>query len=210
LSKDQPRGRGAGHNPDNRYHRFQTIPFDDGWGREPVAKLPTRVETDHSRKAISYRPRISALARQFGERGFEFVFIYPNAELSDEERAEDARRLAIPGVYIDRGSFALAEALGLKSTGDVFVLDSEYRLRYRGAVDDQYGLGYTRDFPSRHYLRNALEALRNGDAIETPATAAPGCYIDADPAKDRRFQDLPGAQMMSSAIRLLPHQDLHS
>ena len=54
MSKDQPRGRGAGHNPDNRYHRYQTIPFDDGWGQEPVAKLRTRVETDHSRKAISY------------------------------------------------------------------------------------------------------------------------------------------------------------
>jgi DNA repair photolyase len=54
LSKDRPRGRGAGHNPDNRYHRHQTIPFDDGWGQEPVAKLRTRVETDHSRKAISY------------------------------------------------------------------------------------------------------------------------------------------------------------
>ena len=157
-----------------------------------------------------YRPRISALARQFGDQGFEFVFIYPNDELSNEERVEDARQLAIPGAFVDRGSFALAEALGVKSTGDVFVLDTEYRLRYRGAVDDQYGLGYTRDFPSRHYLRNALDALRNGDEIETPATAAPGCYIDADPAKDRQFQDLPGGQMISSAIRLLPRQELHS
>ena len=54
MSRDQPRGRGAGHNPDNRYHRHQTIAFDDGWSQEPVAKLRTRVETDHSRKAISY------------------------------------------------------------------------------------------------------------------------------------------------------------
>lgn len=144
-----------------------------------------------------YRPRISALAKQFGDQGFEFVFIYPNEELSNEERAEDARQLAIPGVYVDRGSFSLAEALGVKSTGDVFVLDTEHRLRYRGAVDDQYGLGYTRDFPSRHYLRNALDALRDGNDIGTPATAAPGCYIDADPTKDRLFQDLPDGQMIS-------------
>ena len=144
-----------------------------------------------------YRPRISALARQFRNQGYEFVFIYPNEELSNEERAKDARQLAIPGVYVDRGSFALAEALGVKSTGDVFVLDALQRLRYRGAVDDQYGLGYTRDFPSRHYLRNALDALRNGEEIGTPATAAPGCYIDADPAKDHLFQDLPGGQMIS-------------
>lgn len=144
-----------------------------------------------------YRARISTLARHYGNQGFEFVFIYPNEELSNHERAKDARQLAIPGVYVDRGSFSLSEALGVKSTGDVFVLDTEHRLRYRGAVDDQYGLGYTRDIPSRHYLRNALDALRDGKDIDTPATAAPGCYIDADPAKDRLFQDLPGGQMIS-------------
>ena len=32
--------------------------------------------------------------------------------LSVPAGAEDARQLAIPGVYVDRGSFALAEALG--------------------------------------------------------------------------------------------------
>ena len=54
MSKQRPRGRGAGHNPDNRYHSRRIIPFDDGWDQEPVARLRTRVETDHSRKAISY------------------------------------------------------------------------------------------------------------------------------------------------------------
>jgi hypothetical protein len=50
---------------------------------------------------------------------------------------------------------------------------------------------------SQHYLRNALEALRQGREVETPATAAPGCYIDADPAKDRLLPQLPGGQMFS-------------
>ena len=54
MSRDQPRGRGAGHNPVNRYHRQQTTPFDDGWDQQPVAEPRTRVKTDHSRKAISY------------------------------------------------------------------------------------------------------------------------------------------------------------
>jgi len=70
--------------------------------------------------------------------------------------------------------------------------DAEHRLRYRGAVDDQYGLGYTRDFPSQHYLRNALESLQQGREVETP-----GCYIDADPAKDRLLPQLPGGEMFS-------------
>ena len=144
-----------------------------------------------------YGPRISKMARLFGADGYGFVFIYPNEELQNKQRTEDAKHLDAPGLYVDRGSFALADALGVKSTGDVFVLDAEHRLRYRGAVDDQYGLGYTRDFPTQHYLRNALESLRQGREVETPATAAPGCYIDADPAKDRLLPQLPGGQMFS-------------
>ena len=54
MSRIPPRGRGAGHNPGNRYHRQQTEPFDDGWDQEPATRLRTRVENDHSRKAISY------------------------------------------------------------------------------------------------------------------------------------------------------------
>ena len=81
--------------------------------------------------------------------------------------------------------------------GEVFVLDTGHRLRFRGAVDDQYGLGYTKDVATRHYLRHALDALIEGEPVQTPATSAPGCVIDADPEKDRLFQPVADGQMIS-------------
>jgi len=148
----------------------------------------------------SYGPRISSMARHYAEAGFGFVFIYPSETLNSEQRRKDRKTLGVPGIFVDKGSYAVADALGVKSTGDVFVLDANFRIRYRGAVDDQYGLGYTRDIPTRHYLRNALDALKEGRRITTPATAAPGCYIDADPAKDHLIWPLPAGQMLSSLI----------
>ena len=145
----------------------------------------------------SYGPRIAQLARHYSNAGFSFVFIYPNEALDDEQRRKDRNTLAIPGVFVDKGSFALAQALGVKSTGDVFILDADFRVRYRGAVDDQYGLGYTRDIPMRHYLRNALDAIGSGRQVAVPATTAPGCVIDADPAKDGLIELLPDGQMLS-------------
>jgi hypothetical protein len=144
-----------------------------------------------------YAPRVAQLARQFTDADFGFVFIYPSETLDRDRRRQDARSLAANGVYVERGSFALAESLGVKSTGEVFVLDSAHRLRFRGAVDDQYGLGYTRDLPTAHYLRNALDALVDGRPVPVPATSAPGCYIDADPVKDRSFPPLQDGQMLS-------------
>lgn len=177
------------HGADGKNHRLYAASGERGTVivvRDPECPVSRR-----------YGPRISKLARQYHAEGFRFVFIYPNEELQTEQRTRDAHDLGVPGLYVDQGSFLLAEALGVKSTGDVFILDTTHHLRYRGAVDDQYGLGYTRDIPSRHYLRNALEAVRAGRAVTTPAVTAPGCYIDADPAKDRLFRELPGGGMIS-------------
>ena len=143
-----------------------------------------------------YGPRIRRLADIYGD-DFHFVFIYPSVDLTAEERATDAQMFGPRGIYAERGSFALAELLGVTSTGDVFVLDREHRLSYRGAVDDQYGLGYTRDLPTAHYLRNALDDLRESRPVRVPATSAPGCYIDADPAKDRLIPSVPAGHLFS-------------
>lgn len=144
-----------------------------------------------------YGPRIAKLAKQYGAAGFAFVFIYVNQFLEAEELADDARMMAVRGWYVAKGSFTLAHDLAVKSTGDVFVLDAEHRLQFRGAVDDQFGFGYTKDFPTRLYLRNALDAVRDGRPVEVPATTAPGCFIDADPAKDRLFQPAVSGEMLS-------------
>lgn len=144
-----------------------------------------------------YGPRIAKLAQRFGSAGFGFVFIYLNEELEAARLRKDAQALGVSGIFAARGSFAVADALGVKSTGEVFVLDAGHRLRFRGAVDDQYGLGYTKDVATRHYLRNALDELLEGKPVQTPATSAPGCVIDADPEKDRLFQPAADGQMIS-------------
>ncbi|MFK5283453.1 hypothetical protein ACI3PL_28160, partial [Lacticaseibacillus paracasei] len=57
-------------------------------------------------------------------------------------------------------------------------LDSTRTVLYRGAVDDQYGIGYSLDKPRRNYLAEALDAHLAGKTIELPATSAPGCVVD--------------------------------
>ena len=54
TQRKRPTGRGTGDNPPNRYHTFSATPFDDGWPPTQSAPSRTRVERDHSRKAISY------------------------------------------------------------------------------------------------------------------------------------------------------------
>jgi hypothetical protein len=65
-----------------------------------------------------------------------------------------------------------------KTTTEVFVLDAARTLVYRGAINDQYGLGYSKDAPAKNYLRDALDAVLRGAAPVIAATTAPGCALD--------------------------------
>ncbi|HJO29488.1 MAG TPA: hypothetical protein QGG30_03270, partial [Acidobacteriota bacterium] len=59
----------------------------------------------------------------------------------------------------------------------VFVLDATRILRYRGAVDDQYGIGFTKIAPRKNYMVDALNAVEAGTEVESKGTIAPGCYL---------------------------------
>ncbi|MDI1311402.1 histidine kinase, partial [Prosthecobacter sp.] len=73
---------------------------------------------------------------------------------------------------------ALSQLLAATTTTEVFLLDAARTLVYRGALNDQYGLGYTKDKPQHHYLREAVAAMLRGEPAERVATTAPGCALD--------------------------------
>jgi len=141
--------------------------------------------------SLRYGPRSAALARWYEDKGISFIFIFLNNNLGADALLEDAKRLHTDGVLVGQGSFQLGDELQVVSTGDAFLLDADNKLIYRGAIDDQYGFSYTRDAPTHNYLRNAMDDLLQGRPIKVQATSAPGCVIDADPAKDRLFPDIP-------------------
>ena len=143
-----------------------------------------------------YTARITTIARRYAGN-FDFVFTYPATDTGDADRTADRATIGATGIFVSRGSLELAATLGVNSTGDTFVIDRDGRLRFRGAIDDQYGIGYTRDAATRHYLRNALDALRSGESPRVPATSAPGCYIDADPDHAPPVAPVPGDHLLS-------------
>ena len=50
-------------------------------------------------------------------------------------------------------------------------------LRYRGRIDDRYGVGYARDAATRDDFGLALESVLKGEPVDVPATEAVGCKI---------------------------------
>ena len=80
--------------------------------------------------------------------------------------------------------FVAAEAFKATVTPEVFVLDHNLAMRYRGRIDNGYS-GRLKKNPqvTEHDLKTAIEALVAGKDVPTPATRAIGCHIDP---KDRK------------------------
>ena len=132
--------------------------------------------------AKKYAPTLAKLEKALADKGIAFVYLnsVPTDAADDMKAAVKAHGFA--GPYVRDADGSLAKALGAASTTEVVLLDPARTVVYRGAVDDQYGLGYAREAPRHDYLANAVAALLAGRAADVAATTAPGCVLDLDKA----------------------------
>jgi alkyl hydroperoxide reductase subunit AhpC len=67
----------------------------------------------------------------------------------------------------------VARAYGARTTPDVFVIDADGVVRYRGAPDADHG----DESQNAQWLRDALNGLRAGEEIALPETEPVGCSV---------------------------------
>jgi mono/diheme cytochrome c family protein len=127
--------------------------------------------------AQRYGPAVGRLEREMGERGVAFVYLNVNESESIEAMRADAGRFGLAGPYVRDVDWRSARLLQPATTTEAFVIDRSGTLRYRGAIDDQYGLSYSRPAANQHYLREALESVLAGEKVAVSSTRAEGCLI---------------------------------
>ena len=130
---------------------------------------------NHCPYALAWHDRLASVADDYDVR---FLAVNPNdAERYPSDSYEAMqKRVAEEGwsfPYLRDEDQEAARSFGAKTTPDVFVLDGEGRLRYRGAPDADH-----RD-PSQEaaWLREALDALLAGQEIARPETDPVGCSV---------------------------------
>lgn len=124
-----------------------------------------------------YSTRLNQLAERYASRGVSIVGVMSNVQDSLVEIQSFATRQEIDFPILKDGANRFADRMGAARTPEVLVFDAKRRLRYRGRVDDQYGIGYVRDEPGRHDLKIALDELLTGREVSIAKTAAVGCII---------------------------------
>ena len=158
-----------------------TLPDTDGTpvplGSDAAATVVV-FTCNHCPYALAWHGRIDAVARDYAGRGVRTLEICSNDAERYPRDGPDAMRARVQagefaGPYLHDGSQDVARGWGAKVTPDVFVLDSDLRLAYRGAPDANY-----RDESLRAgWLRAALDAVLAGRAVAEPETDPVGCSI---------------------------------
>ena len=134
---------------------------------------------NHCPYALAWHERIQDVARDYADRGVRVLQINANDSVKYPRDSIDAMRARVDagefdGVpYLRDESQDVARAWGAKVTPDVFVLDAEGTVRYRGAPDEDHG------DPSAGaaWLRAALDAILDGRDPEQPRTEPKGCSV---------------------------------
>ncbi len=124
-----------------------------------------------------YVPSLAQIEKQFTSKNIQFCFLNSIASDKTEDIKAVIKTNGLSGPYLHDQDESLAHSLKVHTTAEVFVFDSAQTLVYRGAVDDQFGLGYTLAKPRNNFLIDALNSMVSGKEISTPATTAPGCDL---------------------------------
>lgn len=124
-----------------------------------------------------YVPSLVALANEFGPQRVTFILVNPVASDVTDDMQETQQRLGSGNAYVFDKDERLTRRLGLTTTTDVVVIDAASTVVYHGAIDDQYGFGYSLAAPRHRYLAEALGSLLAGQPPHVAATDAPGCEL---------------------------------
>jgi peroxiredoxin len=153
-----------------------SLPDTNGEEHGPEGVTVVVFTCNHCPYALAWNDRILRAARDYD--GVHFLAINPNdAERypgdSFDAMKERVAREDWPLPYLRDESQDVARAYDAKTTPDVYVVDADGTVRYRGAPDADHG------DPSQAaaWLRGALDAVLEGREPDPAETKPVGCSI---------------------------------
>lgn len=148
-----------------------------------------------------YLPRLVELSHKYKEQGVVFLAINSNAHETAEQVAAHASTHGLDFAVLKDPGNLVADMFLAERTCEALVLDGRARLRYRGAIDDQYGQGTRKGEAEHHYLVDALESVLAGREVKVPATAVAGCPIER--AEPKPVRGAPGPRVRPAAREIV-------
>ena len=133
-----------------------------------------------------YMPGLIEVEKKYRGKGVQFLAVYANEHEDLDQVAMHTRDRDVPFPVLKDFGQRLADTLGVQRVPTVAVLDKDFILRYRGRIDDRYGVAARRPKATRDDLTQALDELLAGKKVSVAETEPDGCLIDRAGEKPAR------------------------
>jgi peroxiredoxin len=153
-----------------------SLPATDGTEHGPDGVTVVVFTCNHCPYALAWHDRLTQVARDYD---VTFLAVNPNNAETHPRDSFDAMKKRVeadggwPHPYLRDESQEVARAYGARTTPDVFVLDRDGILRYRGAPDEDH----RDERQNASWLRDALDAVLAGEQPTRPETEPVGCSV---------------------------------
>lgn len=124
-----------------------------------------------------YGPKLNEMQAQYAPQGVRFIGVNSNQQDSLEDVQKYVERYEIRFPMAKDYNNKIADQYQAVRTPEVFVLDDQLNVKYRGRIDNQYLPGISRAETTTHDLKQALDQVLAGKPVETAITEPNGCFI---------------------------------
>jgi thiol-disulfide isomerase/thioredoxin len=125
-----------------------------------------------------YLPGLLAVEKKYRGKKVQFLAVYPNEREDLDAVAIHSYDRDLPFPVLKDFGQKLADSLGISRVPAVVVLSGDFKLRYRGRVNDRYGVSTKRPKATREDLVEAIDEVLADKKVSVPETEADGCLLD--------------------------------
>jgi peroxiredoxin len=162
-----------------------TLPATDGQNYRASEVLSTAqalvvvFTCNHCPYVLAWEERLMQIAHDYAAQGVSMLAInandvvkYPDDSFENMKKRAEQKHYMFS--YLWDESQEVAHAYGAERTPELFIFDAAGKLRYHGALDDNY---MDEQAVKHHYARKALDAILAGQEVAIAETRAVGCTV---------------------------------
>lgn len=117
------------------------------------------------------------LAAQYKEKGVVWIAVNSTNTTTNEKNKAIATKWTINRSILNDASGATGKAYGAKTTPDMFVIGTDGKIAYKGAIDSTSDSETSSIAASTNYVAKALDETLAKTAVSTPETKPYGCSV---------------------------------
>ncbi len=125
-----------------------------------------------------YSLKLNEMRDKYAARGVEFLLLNSNQEDDRKSVMKEAEDYAVRVPILLDSAQLIAKLLGFTRTSETVVIDPrQWKIVYRGPINDQLDYGVDKQRARNEYLEDALDQLLAGRSPSGTPPAAKGCLI---------------------------------